>query len=149
MKNKIIYLFNVVIGAFFLMFDAFYNGFPIVYSDSSTYIVSGFGLDMPMDRPLLYGILLRIFSLSGVSLWFVIFFQALIISYLIFQLIELFLGRKESKYTLLVILFLSLFTGLSWVVSQLMADVFTPIALLCAIIIISKDSNQKPNYLYI
>jgi len=128
------------------MFDAFYNGFPIVYSDSSTYIVSGFGLDMPMDRPLLYGILLRIFSLNGISLWFVTFFQALIVSYLIFLLMELFVGRKEPRYTLFVILFLSLFTGLSWVVSQLMADVFTPIALLCAIIIISKESNQKPNF---
>ena len=104
-KNKLIYLISIVIGEFFLMFDAFYNGFPIVYSDSSTYIVSGFGLDMPMDRPLLYGILLRIFSLNGLSLWLVIFFQALIVSYLIFLLMELFVGRKELIYTLLAILF--------------------------------------------
>ena len=76
----------ILTGAIFLMLDSFYNGFPIVYSDTSTYLASGFELETPFDRPITYGLFLRIASLNGLSMWLVIFFQALILSYLIFLL---------------------------------------------------------------
>lgn len=71
-------IISIFIGAVILMTDAFYNGFPVVYSDTSTYLASGFEWETPFDRPITYGIFLRIFSLNGTSLWLVIFFQALI-----------------------------------------------------------------------
>src|SRR4051812_5172804 len=125
MKNNIKFLIFVCTGAFCLMLDAFYNGFPLVYSDTSTYIASGFELESPFDRPITYGLFLRIFSLNGLSLWFVIFFQSLILSYLIFLVVQLVI-RQESflMFGLLTIILLSLFTGVSWTVSQLMPDVF-------------------------
>jgi len=49
MNNKIKRLLISVLGALLLIADAIYNGFPIVYSDTSTYIVSGFGLETPFD----------------------------------------------------------------------------------------------------
>lgn len=137
MKDTVKFLIFVLAGAFCLMFDAFYNGFPIVYSDTSTYIASGFELETPFDRPITYGLFLRLFSLNGLSLWFVIFFQGLILSYLIFLLVRLVTDEKSFlKFGLLTIILISLFTGVSWTVCQIMPDIFTSIALLCMILIL-------------
>lgn len=131
------FFFSVLTGAFPLMVDAFYNGFPIVYSDTSTYLASGFELETPVDRPITYGLFVRISSLNGVSLWMVVFFQAIILSYLIFLLIKQITDEKSYlKIALVATLFLSLFTGLSWTVSQVMPDIFTPIALVSAVLIL-------------
>lgn len=119
------------------MIDAFYNGFPIVYSDTSTYIASGLELETPFDRPITYGLFLRLFSLNGLSLWFVVFFQALILSYLILLLTQLIIGEKWTRlFGLLIILLLSLLTGASWTVNQLMPDIFTPIGLISMVLIL-------------
>lgn len=137
MKDTYKFIIFVFLGTLCLMADAFYNGFPLVYSDTSTYIASGFELETPFDRPITYGLFLRIFSLNGLSLWFVIFFQAIILSYLIFLLVRLVTDDKSFlKFGLLTIILLSLFTGVSWIVSQIMPDIFTSIALLSATLIL-------------
>ncbi|HQP01967.1 MAG TPA: hypothetical protein PK337_06695, partial [Bacteroidia bacterium] len=80
MKDTYKFIIFVFLGTLCLMADASYNGFPIVYSDTSTYIASGLELETPFDRPITYGLFLRLFSFNGLSLWFVIFFQGLIVS---------------------------------------------------------------------
>ena len=137
MKDTAKFIIFVFLGALCLMTDAFYNGFPIVYSDTSTYIASGFEWETPFDRPITYGLFLRLFSLNGLSLWFVVFFQSLILSYLVFLLVKVVTDNKSFlKFGLLTLVFLSLFTGVSWTVSQLMPDIFTSIALLCTSLIL-------------
>lgn len=144
MKNTFKFAAFVFLGALCLLLDAYYNGFPIVYSDTSTYIASGFELETPFDRPITYGLFLRLFSLNGVSLWFVLFFQGLILSYLIFLLVRIVTGEKSFlRFGLLTIIFLSLFTGVSWTVSQLMPDIFTSISLLCVTLILVGSFNSK------
>src|SRR5256885_2067744 len=108
----------VVIGALLLMSDAFYNGCPIVNSDTSTYLASGFELETPFDRPIPYGLFIRVFSFNGAPLWTVIFFQACVISYLILLIFKKVLGERFNLIVgVTAILFLSLFTGLSYVIS--------------------------------
>jgi len=148
MKNTLKFVVFVFVGTFCLIFDAFYNSFPIVYSDTSTYIASGFELETPFDRPITYGLFLRFFSLNGLSLWFVIFFQALILSYLIFLLAKLVTSEKSFlKSGLFTILFLSLFTSVSWTVSQVMPDIFTSIGLLCMTLILLGMFKPKTMFL--
>ena len=125
------------------MLDAFYNGFPIVYSDTSTYIASGLEFETPFDRPITYGLFIALFSLHGSSLWLVVFAQAIILAYLIFLLVSLVTGKKTFlKWGLLCIIFLSVCTSVSWTVCQLMPDIFTPIALLCIALILSGKFKQ-------
>ncbi len=144
MKGNFKFLIFVFLGALCLMLDAFCNGFPIVYSDTSTYIASGLELETPFDRPITYGLFLRFFSLNGLSLWFVIFFQTLILSYLIFMMVRLVTGEKLFlKSGLLAIIILSLFSGVSWTVSQLMPDIFTAVALLCITLILLGTFTRK------
>ncbi|GIV29155.1 MAG: hypothetical protein KatS3mg028_0221 [Bacteroidia bacterium] len=150
MKANYKFIISVVLGSFFLMADAFYNGFPIVYSDTSTYIASGFEMETPFDRPITYGIFIRIFSLNGLSLWGVIFFQGLILSYLILLLMKIiFKNLSFLKFGLFSIMILSLFSGVSWTVSQIMPDIFTSISLLCFIIILHSNSLDRKTILFL
>lgn len=144
MKYRLKYILFLLLGTLCLMADALFNGFPIVYSDTSTYIASGLEFETPFDRPITYGLFLRIFSLNGLSLWFVVFFQALILSYLIYSLVKLVSDEKSYlKFGLLSIVFLSLFTSASWTVCQLMPDIFTSIALLSMILVLFGTHKRK------
>ena len=62
MKNR---LFSLLISLFpaiiMLLSAAFYNGFPLVYSDSGTYLNSGSEFFVPDDRPITYGLLIHFF----------------------------------------------------------------------------------------
>jgi hypothetical protein len=70
----------LIIYTLVLMAPAFYNAYPLVYSDTGTYIQSGMQWELPIDRPFVYGLFIKITSL-GFSLWNVIFFQCLIVAY--------------------------------------------------------------------
>ena len=94
MKDRFKFLIFILLGALCFMLDAFYNGFPIVYSDTSTYIASGLEFETPFDRPITYGLFIALFSLHGSSLWLVVFAQAIILAYLIFLLVSLVTGKK-------------------------------------------------------
>ena len=144
MKQKIITFGFVVLGAFILCLPAFYNGYPITHSDSGTYIRSGYNGIVPIDRPISYGIFIKYTSFYY-SLWLTIFFQGLLLSTSLFILIkELFKNKLNlNYYFIIVLLFLSIFTGIGWYVSQIMADIFTPILLIsfiCILIIEKLDT---------
>lgn len=149
MTPKYKYLFFILFGALLLMLDAFFNGYPIVYSDTSTYLASGFELETPFDRPITYGLFVWLTSLNGLSLWGTIFFQALITSFLIMEIIHLFFKDRSEIAGILIIAFLAFFTGLSWTISLLIPDIFTPIALLSMILILfNKSGKCKTALLY-
>jgi hypothetical protein len=136
-KNRTCTAIYIFIGSFILMLPAFYNGFPIVYSDTSTYIASGMQLEAPFDRPITYGLFLRLFSLNGTSLWFVIWVQAALLAILIFSAIkQLCMTKLYRRLSLLVILFLTFCSGLAWTVCQLMPDIFSSVAVLCVCLIL-------------
>lgn len=132
MPRPILQVLTYLAGAILLMTPAFINGFPIVYSDTSTYLSSGFELETPFDRPITYGLFLWLTSLNGVSLWMVIAAQCIILSYLVGEFMRLIIHRASfppGPYLLLMVL-LSLCTSAGWTSAQLIADVFTPIMIL-------------------
>ena len=118
-----------------LLAAAFVNGFPIVYSDTATYLASGFTPETPFDRPITYGLFLRAASLNGVSLWGVVAAQALIVSYVLYAFLKPYV-QKRPVFFLGVMGVLSASTGLSWTVCQLMPDIFTPVALLAGCVLL-------------
>lgn len=139
------YYLTLAICAMALILPTIINGYPLVNSDTATYLQSGFIPDAPWDRPITYGILLRIFSINGCSMWFAIFMQGYITAWLLYLCIKEFSGtRQPMLFTLATTIFLALFTSLSWVVSQLIADVYTGLAILCAALLI-KGKQEKLN----
>ena len=121
-----------------LLLPAFLNGYPLVYADTATYLDSGFTFGMPYDRPITYGIFLRLASLNGLSLWTVIVLPCLLLAWLIFRLYRLWYEETELAYVhaFLTTLLLSILSGLSWTASQLMPDIFTPIMFLSALLLL-------------
>lgn len=130
MKNIFSNLVYIILGALILMAPALYNGFPLVYSDTGTYILSGMELIIPTDRPISYGLFIRATSLH-ISLWFVVFAQCVILSYLLYILLKFIIKKVSLNITFIVVLILlTAFTGIGWYAGQIMPDIFTPICIL-------------------
>ena len=118
-----------------LIWPSLYNGYPFLYSDTAAYIHSGMRFDQPIDRPLTYGLFLRLTSLGGFTLWTTIACQAAIVVAMVHLLLETVTERSRNQRRSLigVIAFLALFSSLPWVTSQVMADIFTPLVVLSAL----------------
>ena len=114
-----------------LLHAALYNGFPLVTSDTGTYLVSALDLTVPVDRPVTYGLFVRATSLWGWSLWGVAFAQCLLLGGLLLRYIREFAPRLAHPAGRLALLVLTVWTtGVSWFSSQLMPDIFTAIGVL-------------------
>ena len=115
----------ILLGSIVMLRLAFYNSFPFVYPDTGTYIRSGYELILPIDRPIFYGLFIRLLSFST-TLWNVVIFQSLITAYLIYLTLRTFIHDKLFNfYYLLLIAVLSITTGISFNVSMLTPDIFT------------------------
>ena len=133
----------VIIGILILSIIGFYNGYPLVYSDTGTYINSGFEKIVPFDRPITYGLFLSFFSFHY-SAWFVVLFQNLLTAFVILELLKTFFHNysydKIRKIYCLILLFLVVFTGIGWYSNQLMPDFFAPLTILCFFILIIRSN---------
>ncbi len=126
----------LIIGMFLLLSPALYNGYPLVYSDTGTYIFSGMEFTIPLDRPIAYGLFIRYASLNGLSLWPVVMVQSIIGAYLLYQIVRLFAFRHVRLIYLMVVAFLAYFTSIGWYSSQLMPDIFTAYVILSGFLLL-------------
>ena len=120
----------LLLAAIAFSLPAILNGYPLVYSDTATYLSSGFELEPPPDRPITYGLFLRIFSLNGTTLWLPVLFQGFLLGFLIRRIILLSHISHPNKFFILTVAIISFCSGLAWASSQLIADIFTPIMIL-------------------
>ncbi len=132
-------LWYLLWGTIILSIIAFYNGYPFVYSDTGTYIYSGFDKFIPLDRPVIYGLFLRYTSL-GFSSWLVVYTQNIIMAYVLLKTIQLFEIDKKyfPKVYYSTLLFLVMFTGVGWYTNQLMPDFFAAVTILIFFILHKK-----------
>lgn len=129
-------------GAALLLTPAFLNGYPLVNSDDGTYLASGFMPEMPLDRPIAYGLLLRIFSLNGLSLWTAAAFQALLMTWLIMRItLRTVNGSVVAGFLLTASLALS--SSLSWITSEIIPDVCTPMTLLASWLLLNNEEPRR------
>lgn len=145
---RVAYYAALAISSLLLIIPAFYNRYPLMNPDTATYLASGFKPETPFDRPITYGILIRLFSLNGASLWFLVFIQAWIVSWLIFKIIKNFSGNKPYVLKSLCISgFLAVGSSLSWLVSQVQPDLYTSVAVLCIILILMNKEGKVDKWL--
>ncbi|HPD96235.1 MAG TPA: hypothetical protein PLA24_10115 [Tenuifilaceae bacterium] len=133
-------LIQLGIGTLILSIIGLYNGYPLVYSDTGTYLYSGFDLFVPVDRPIVYGLLIRFFSFKY-SAWFIILFQNILTAFILYEVLKSFYFEtiRLNRLYLTILLFLTLFTGIGWYSNQLMPDFFAPILILTIYLFIAKD----------
>ena len=130
-----------------LLSAAIWNGYPIVYSDTSSYLASGFHLETLVDRPITYGLFIRLFSLNGWSLWTVVIAQSILLAYVTGLLLRSF-GVRSSWTRSLIIGSSALVTGLPFVSGQIITDVFAPILVIALFLLLFvEDLPRRPRTL--
>lgn len=139
-------------GSLLLIFPAIINGYPLIYSDTSTYLASGFTWQPPFDRPMAYGVFIRLASLNGLTLWTVLLFQAMLLSLLLYKLSFRIPGVRTDRKPLAYILVLiaASLSGAAWTTSYLLPDVFTAIMVLSLLLIVlGEGPGRKHTGFYI
>lgn len=120
----------LLLGSLICLSAALYNGFPLVTSDSGTYLNSALHLNVPTDRPIVYGLFVRATSWRF-SCWLVVLAQSLLLAGLLLRYVAEFAPRLRGASARLALLGgLAWLTGFSWYCSQLMPDIFTALGLL-------------------
>lgn len=142
-KHFPILLFVVLFASIILSWMAIYNGFPLTFNnDTGMYIENAFQRYVASDRPMYYGLFIYVTSLNF-TLWFVVFTQSLIVAYLIYLLFKYFVPHFHISVYLIVIVFLGLFTTVSFEVSWLMPDVFTAVLVISLSLLFFYDNLSK------
>lgn len=129
---------RLLAGAALLMsWPALYNGFPLIFSDTGTYISQAMELHLGWDRPPFYSFLILTLG-WGRTLWPPVIAQCLVASWLIRtiqQMVEPDSGEAGGAVLLGV---LGTVSALPWTASWIMPDIFTPLMVLAFGILVLK-----------
>lgn len=119
-SRLLFYLFAPLI----FLIPAFYNGYPLVYSDSGTYIRSGIELIIPSDRPIMYGLIIHAVDFNF-TLWPIVYIQAFLVNLILWKILSEITKKFSYKKYIVFIIPLSYLSSLGWYTSQIMPDIFT------------------------
>jgi len=144
-RARVLHGAAVLLGALFLSWPAFYNGFPLLYPDSMTYLDDG----RIVARAIFlhrfssyYGMRSFFYSLGilpfhwNLSPWPVVALQSVLVAWVLWLVMRSGLGvysgapRHTVTRYLAVVFLLSLLTGVSWYSDFIMPDILGPLAYL-------------------
>ena len=134
----------VLSGALLLSSHALYNGFPLLYSDTGTYIAACMDGFIPRDRPLTYSYFIRHLSLKE-TLWIPMFLQCILVSWLTWMAFRHFTQVKRTwPWHLGTLACLSFTTGVAAITCLMIPDLFTPVIVLAgALLLFGKNIGKK------
>ena len=118
----------LVLAALMLVWPAFWNGYPLIFADTGTYLGQALLVYLGWDRPPFYSLFLLATHLR-LTLWGPVLAQGLIVAHLLALTLRV-LGRPDPWLLLAAAAALSALTGLPWLAAQLMPDVFTGVVVL-------------------
>ncbi|MFI5311923.1 MAG: hypothetical protein ACHQQ3_11855 [Gemmatimonadales bacterium] len=129
----------LAIGSLILSIPAFWNGFPLVFYDSSSYIADAIQGHAFWARSPVYSVFILMLH-RRLSLWPVVLVQGALVTYLLYLTTRVVLGRVAPlRFTMLLVLLAAL-TSLPWHSGQIMADIFTPMVILgCFLLGVAQD----------
>lgn len=143
----------VVAGALLMTWPAFYNGYPLVYPDSMSYLENGRVVARAVFLHRLspsYGARSLIYSLGilpfhwNVTPWPIIGLNALLAAYVIWLVVRSLRPQQTMASFFAVVAPLSVLTGLGWFVSLVMPDVYGPLLYLCIyLLVFATDSLSR------
>lgn len=116
--------------ALMLIWPAIWNGYPLVFADTGTYLGQALIGYVGWDRPPFYSLFMHAMHWRQ-SLWLVVIGQGLLVAHLLHIVLRV-QGYPGPKPLLLVGLALATLTGLPFVTAQLQPDIFTGVVVLCA-----------------
>lgn len=122
----------VIFGTLWLILPAIWNGFPLVHTDTLSYLVSGVDLIAPPDRSMFYGLYLRVTTLH-ISVWGGIICQSVLLVFLLLKLANFLFPTIQPKYLFGWLLLIGLFSSAPWFTGHISPDIFSAILFLAII----------------
>jgi len=123
----------IIFASLLFLWPLLLNGYPLVYSDTGTYLNQAIELEGAVDRPPYYSLL--IFPIHfGLTLWLIPFVQSMIAAYVLFRAVEAS-QCGESTGFMWYALALSLGSSLPWFTCQVMPDFFASLSVLIVVIL--------------
>ncbi len=119
---------------------AIWNGFPLIFYDTGAYVLEGLGHVFFVERAPVYA---EFLFLAGArfSLWPVVVVQALMTSYLILEVARIEVPGLTLRALVAIGALLSLFTGIAWYAGQVEPDIFTPMVILGAWLLLFRSER--------
>jgi hypothetical protein len=124
-----------------LLAPALWNGFPLIFADTGGYLLRPFEHSLELGRSALYGAFLA--AAIPLEFWPNVLIQAALAAWIITLTLRTHLDGVRPGTTLLVMLGLSALTSLPWTASQLMPDVFVPLAALALHLLAFRPGELK------
>jgi hypothetical protein len=117
------------LAALLLVWPAAWNGYPLVFADTGTYLGQALMGYVGWDRPPFYSLFLQALHWR-LSLWPVVIGQGLLVAHLLHLVLRV-QGQPGPVPLVLAAAALAMLTGLPFVAAQLMPDFFTGVVMLC------------------
>lgn len=130
MQKAVTTLLLLFAATIIFMAAAFYNGYPLVTSDTGSYIKYAFDFQVPADRSPFYGVFVGVCSF-WLSLWFTVAAQCFLLAWVLHSLVGLLAGDKKTPfYYLAFVSAIAALTPACWVSAFVMPDIFAALLLL-------------------
>jgi hypothetical protein len=118
----------IAIGGMFLIWPALANGYPLLFSDTASFLEQLLTPVMIWDKPWIYGPVLVVVSLK-LTLWLPVLAQAWLMSWVLWRVQAVF-RAPSAGWHLGLCLLLALGSAAPWFVSLLMPDILAPVTVL-------------------
>ncbi|HEX2941034.1 MAG TPA: hypothetical protein VHO91_08305 [Rhodopila sp.] len=112
-----------------LLWPAVWNGYPIVFADTGTYLSQAIHRYAGWDRPVFYSLFMLPLH-ATVTLWPVLIAQALLTAWVLWLVWRVLAPNQGLLRFVLLVAALSACTWLPWIVSEIMPDILTPLLVL-------------------
>jgi hypothetical protein len=135
----------VLAGAFLLAWPAFFNGFPLLYPDSMTYLDDGRIVARAIflhDFSTYYGVRSLFYGLGilpfhwNINPWPVAALQCLLVAWVVFLVVRSISPRQTAAHYLVLVALLSLLTSAGWYAVFIMPDILGPVLYLCIYLLV-------------
>jgi hypothetical protein len=126
-----------------LLLPALFNRFPLVFSDTGTYLAAAMKPFIPVDRPIHYSVLLYALHLRQ-TLWPIVVAQAALTIAVLAILFDVSLRRLRVLHMAALVAIIAATSALPVLVSEVMPDLFTPL-LICSLVILALYSPALTN----
>lgn len=119
----------IILAAALLLWPAFWNGYPLVFSDTGTYLSQAIEHYVGWDRPIFYSLFVLPLHLT-LTTWPIVAAQAVLTAHTLHLLRRTLLPELSVWRLLPLVAMLAAFTSLPWFVAQIMPDFLTGLLVL-------------------
>jgi hypothetical protein len=142
-------LLAITLSAALLLWPAAWNGYPLVFSDTGTYLTQAIEHHLGWDRPPFYSLAILPLHLT-LSTWPVVIAQALLTAHMLHLLRRVLLPIASAWWLVPICGVLAVASAAPWFVSQLMPDLFTPLlAIALGLLALTPDRLSRRERLWL